>query len=204
MARLTIPETEARRVLGGGIVVLVTTAYHGSEDVAPVIWHTPLSVEPPLIGIAIHPSRHTHDMIKGSQQFAINVPKPSLARHVHYTGMVSGADMNKIESANLRTLKARKIDAPLLDNCLAWIECGLKDALEIGDHTLFIGEVASLSVESDAFDGVWKLDDPELRPLHYAGGPFYGTLSTRIEVDLNVEPEPEESDGPPPGEDRRD
>ncbi|HWO94150.1 MAG TPA: flavin reductase family protein [Dehalococcoidia bacterium] len=196
MARISLPDKEARRLLGGGIVVLVTTAWHGQHNVAPIIWHTPLSLEPPLIGIAVHPSRHTHDMIRYSQQFAINVPTPALMKHVQYTGVVTGADTNKIEAAHLPTHKAEKVEAPLLDYCIGWIECGVNDALRLGDHTLFIAEVASVTVEEEAFDGVWSLTPADQRPVHYVGGPFYAMLERRIEVTLGrSEPEPGEEQG---------
>ncbi len=205
MLRQSIPETEARRLLNGGIVTLVTTAWRGAENVAPVIWHMPLSVEPPLLGIALHPARHTHDMIRFSQQFVLNIPTAKLLKHVHYTGLVSGADIGKIEAAYLRKIKARKVQAPLLDNCVGWIECGLEDSLRFGDHTLFVGRVAAVSIDAEAFDGVWKLDDPDLRPLHYLGGHFYATLGERIEAELErEEPEPDEKEGAyaPPREER--
>ena len=206
MARITLQDSEARRLLNGGIVTLVTTSWHGTENVAPVIWHTPLSVQPPLIGIAVHPSRHTHDMIKFSEQFALNIPSIKLMKHAHYTGLVSGADVGKMEELRLPTIKAQAIQAPLLDFCLGWIECGLEDALRLGDHTFFVGRVAAISVDDEAFDGVWKLDDPDLRPLHYIGGPFYGALAERVEAVLDrAEPESGDEEGapvPPGGRDR--
>ncbi len=185
-------------------MLLVTTAWRGAENVAPIIWHTPLSVEPPLVGIVVHPSRHTHDMIKFSQQFAINIPTAKLLKHVHYTGMVSGAEIGKMEAARLLTIKARKVDAPLLDHCVGWIECGLEEAIRLGDHTLFVGRVAAVSVDSEAFDGLWKLDDPDLRPLHYVGGPFYAALGERIEAQLEPEETDEEEGRHAPPSDERD
>jgi flavin reductase (DIM6/NTAB) family NADH-FMN oxidoreductase RutF len=202
MPRQSLPDSEARRLLNGGIVTLVTTAWRGSENVAPVIWHTPLSIEPPLIGIAVHPSRHTHDMIKFSEQFVLNIPTVRLLKHAHYTGLVSGANVGKMEETRLPTIKAQAVQAPLLDFCLGWIECGLEDALRLGDHTFFVGRVVAVSVDDEAFDGLWKLDDPDLRPLHYIGGPFYGALPDRIEAVLDREEQSgDEEGGPvPPGE----
>ncbi|MSQ62111.1 MAG: flavin reductase family protein [Dehalococcoidia bacterium] len=187
MSRETLPDSEVRRLLNGGVVALVTTAWHGQENVAPVIWHTPLSIMPPLIGIVVHPSRLTHDMIKYSENFALNIPTPQLMRHVQYAGVVSGANVNKMEALRLPTIKAKAVQAPLLDFCVGWIECGLQDAHRIGDHTLFVGKVVHVSVESAAFDGVWKTDDPDLRPLHYLGGPFYASLREQEEAVLERE-----------------
>jgi hypothetical protein len=50
--RQSIAELDARRLLGGGPVVLVTTAWRGNYNVMPAVFVTPLSFEPPLIGLA--------------------------------------------------------------------------------------------------------------------------------------------------------
>ncbi len=180
--RQTIDERDARRMLGGGPVVLVTTAWHGAENVMPAAFVTPLSIDPPLAGVAVHPARHTHDMIRASQEFALNIPTRQLLHHVQYLGSVSGAELGKLELTRLPTFKARKVAAPLLEGCVGWIECGVEDAYKIGDHTLFVGKIVAASVEQDAFDGTWLLADPEERPLHYLGANYYSVLGERLEA----------------------
>jgi flavin reductase (DIM6/NTAB) family NADH-FMN oxidoreductase RutF len=147
-----------------------------------VAWTTPLSVNPPLVGIAVHASRRTHDMIRFSEEFAINIPGPRLLNHVQYFGSVSGSELDKLDLSKLPTFRARQVDAPLLEACVGYIECGLEDALRVGDHTLFVGRVVAVSAEKEAFDDVWLLEDPEMRPLHYLGGPFYAALERRLEA----------------------
>src|SRR3989304_4859861 len=142
--RRTLGELDARRVVAGGPVVLVTTRWHGVDNVMPVAWSMPLSHEPPLVGIAVHPSRHTYDMIRFSEEFALNLPGPRLMNHVQYLGIVSGRDVQKIEVAKLPTFKAQRVDAPLLEGCLAYIECSLEDVLRLGDHALFVGKVLAV------------------------------------------------------------
>jgi flavin reductase (DIM6/NTAB) family NADH-FMN oxidoreductase RutF len=181
--RHTIDERDARRLLGGGPVTLVSTAWHGAQNVMPAVFVTPLSIDPPLIGLAVHAARHTHDMIRFSEEFALNIPTRQLLHHVQYLGSVSGAELNKFELTKLPTFRARRVNAPLLEGCVGWIECGVEDAYKIGDHTLFVGKVAAASVEQDAFaDGVWLLADPEERPLHYLGINYYATLGDRLEA----------------------
>lgn len=180
--RHAIDERDARRLLGGGPVVLVTTSWRGNQNVMPAAFVTPLSIDPPLVGVAVHPSRHTHDMIKYSEEFALNVPTRQLLHHVQYVGSVSGVELNKMELTRLPTFAARKVDAPLLEACVGWIECGVHDAFTIGDHTLFVGKVVAAQAEKDAFDETWLLADPEERPLHYLGINLYATLGERMEA----------------------
>lgn len=187
--RQSIDERDARRLLGGGPVVLVTTAWHGAHNVMPAVFVTPLSMEPPLIGLAVHPARHTHDMIRFSEQFALNIPTRQLLHHVQYLGSVTGSQLDKLELTRLPTFRARKVEAPLLEGCVGWIECGVEDAYTIGDHTLFVGKVAAASVEKDAFDETWLLGDKDERPLHYLGVNYYAILEERLEARI---PQPED------------
>ena len=185
--RQSISELDARRLLGGGPVVLVSTAWRGNHNVMPAVYVTPLSFNPPLIGLAVHPSRHTHDMIKYSEEFALNIPSLELLHHCQYLGSVSGRDLNKLELTKLPVFSARKVDAPLLEGCIGYIECGVHDAMTAGDHTLFIGKVVAAQVEKDAFDETWLLRDDELKPLSYLGKNFYSLPGEILEARI---PEP--------------
>jgi flavin reductase (DIM6/NTAB) family NADH-FMN oxidoreductase RutF len=188
--RHSIAESDARRLLGGGPVVLVTTAWRGNYNVMPAAFVTPLSFDPPFVGLAVHPGRHTHDMIKFSEEFALNVPTRELLHHCQYLGSLSGREANKFELTKLPTFRARKVEAPLLEGCIGYIECGVEDALTVGDHTLFVGKVAAAQVEKEAFDETWLLADDDLKPLHYLGLNHYALLGERLEARI---PEAEET-----------
>ncbi len=184
--RRTLEHQDALRLLVGGPVVLVTTRWRNETDVMPAIWTTPLSRTPPLVGVAVQPSRHTHEMIRFSEEFALNFPAPDLMNHTHYFGVVSGRDVPKLDLAKLPTFKAAKVSAPLVEGCLAWVECGLEDALRIGDHTLFVGRVVAVQAEAEAFDETWLVGEPDYRPLHYLGIDRYAVLGERLQAELRT------------------
>lgn len=180
--RQTIDDSEARRLMAGGPVVLLTTSWRGNWNVMPVALHTPLSIDPPLLGVVVHPARHTHDMIRYSEEFALNIPTQQLLHHCQYLGSTTGSELNKFDLTKLPTFRARRVEAPLLEGCVGWIECGVHDAYTIGDHTLYVGKVVAASAEKDAFEGTWLLSDPEEKPLHYLGVNVYATLAQRLEA----------------------
>src|SRR3990172_10052191 len=111
--RHAIPEQDARRLLGGGPVVLVTTAWRGNYNVMPAAFVTPLSFDPPLVGLAVQSTRHTHDMIVHGESFALNLPSRELLHHCQYFGSLSGRDVNKLELTKLPAFRAPRVDAPL-------------------------------------------------------------------------------------------
>jgi len=184
--RRKLTEFDARRLLSGAPVVLVTTRWHGVPNVMPVAWNMPLSNDPPLVGIAVHPSRHTYDMLRFSEEFALNLPSRRLMNHVQYLGVVSGRDVQKIEVTKLPTFKAQRVDAPLLEGCLAYIECSLEDVLRLGDHALFVGKVLAVQAEEEAFEEAWLLGDDDWKPLHYLGADLYSILGERLQAHLRT------------------
>ncbi|MGI8554354.1 MAG: flavin reductase family protein [Dehalococcoidia bacterium] len=180
--RRSLSEHDARRLLVAGPLLLLTTRWRGVNDVMPVAWSMPLSADPPFVGVCVHISRHTHDMIRFSEEFALNFPGRALLNHGQYYGSVSGRDLDKLEASRLPTFNARKVEAPLLEGCVAFIECGVEDALRIGDHTLFVGRVLAVTADEEAFNETWLLQDDTEKPLHYLGGAFYATLGERLEA----------------------
>jgi flavin reductase (DIM6/NTAB) family NADH-FMN oxidoreductase RutF len=180
--RRSIDEVEARRLLTGGPVVLVTATYKGRHNVMPAAYAMPLSIVPPLVGLAISPQRFTFDVIKASEEFALNFPTRRLLHHVQYLGSISGADIAKLELMKLPTFRARRLDTVLLEGCVGWIECGLEEIREVGDHCLVIGRVAAAAADDQAFSDHWLLQDEEEKPLHYLGGNLYSLLSEVLEA----------------------
>lgn len=157
----------------------------------PAAFVTPLSFDPPLIGLAVQPSRHSYDMIRSSEQFALNIPSRRLLHHVQYLGSVSGRDVDKLELTKLPTFKATRVEAPLIEGCVAYVECGVEDALRVGDHVLFVGQVLAASADAEAFDSTWLLEDEAEKPLHYLGVNFYALLGEKLEARL---PKPERAE----------
>jgi len=184
--RRTVEPTDALRLLNGGPVVLLTTRFRNETNVMPAIWTVPLSRRPPLIGVAVNPSRYTHDMVRFAEEFALNFPGRDLLNHTHYFGAVSGSNVGKLELAKLPTFKASKISAPLIDHCLAHVECSLDDALRLGDHTFFVGRVLVVQAEPEAFEETWLIGDRDYRPLHYLGLDRYAVLGDHLQAELRT------------------
>lgn len=172
----------AHRLTAGRPACLLTVRYKGQVNVMALGWVTPLSAQPPLLGLAIHPACYTHDMLLKSQECTLNIPGRALAEQVAKCGSVSGQQEDKIRLTGLHLDTSRRNEAPWISECLAHIECALVDTLAPGDHTLFIAEVIGAWAEDAAFkDGLWLLpEDEELRPLMHLGGAAFSLLNTTI------------------------
>lgn len=181
MPKEQIDLSKAHRLLNAGHLVLVTAQAKGRFNIHAAPWAGPLSLRPPLIGVAIPPARLTHDLIKRSGEFVLNVPSADLAKQVKQIGAVSGHDVDKLQATGLHVAEPKVVGVPLLAECVGHLECGLLDAYEIGDHTLFVGEVLVAWVERGSFDEVWRLEEKELKPLHYLGGSYYAVLEAAFQ-----------------------
>ena len=95
-----------------------------------------LSIDPPLVGVALGRHAALLELIRESGAFAISVlasGQEHLAQHFA-RGVPPIAHWTGIETTR------GELGAPLIADALGWIECRLAFAHEVGDHTLFVGE----------------------------------------------------------------
>lgn len=183
MPKIDLPIEQAARLLAPGPVTLVTSAYRDRVNVLTVGWVSVASFRPVLVSIAIFPGTFSHDLIRSSGEFVINIPPWDIVRQVRYCGRVSGREVDKFAASGLRPEEPRYVRAPHIEQCIGHLECAVVEAVTPGDHTLFIGEVVAARVEEDLFDGYWLIrEERDLRPLHHLGGDFYGVLAERTAI----------------------
>ena len=163
------------RLLQPGPLALVTSLFRSQHNVMTAAWITPIGTEPMLVGVAIRPDRLTHEFVSRSEVFALNIPTINLLNEVHRCGVESGRDRDKFLSSGLMPSDALEIDVPLVEQCVAHIECGVVERLSLTDHDLFIGEVLATSATEELFTDRWQVGDgSEL--LHHIAGDEYAAL----------------------------
>ncbi len=120
-----------------GIYVL-TTRFEDIINGMIVSWVTQVSYEPPLVQVAVHPNRYTHDLLMKSRHFAL-----------HILDNTQKAFVNRFMGPNSQT-KFENISwndgitgCPVLSDCIGAMECRIIEHLTPGNHSLFIGEVVS-------------------------------------------------------------
>src|SRR5438046_1706126 len=177
-----VPIQYMHRLLAPGPVVLVTATLRGRADMTTAAWVTPLSGDPPLVGLALSPRTLAYELIRRSEEFTINVPPADLAREVHHCGTVSGADADKWAATALHPASARQVAAPWIEECLAHLECGVTQIVPTGDHDLFVAQVLAAWAEETAFSDGWQPENEAARLLHHLGGSRYGLLTQVVDA----------------------
>ena len=90
--------------------------------------------------------------------------------------MVSGRDVDKFSAAGLTPVKSELVDAPYVEEFPLVLECRLLNAVEIGLHTQFIGEIMDVKAEAEFFGDDGLPDIEKVRPIIFApeGRSYHG------------------------------
>jgi flavin reductase (DIM6/NTAB) family NADH-FMN oxidoreductase RutF len=109
-------------------------------------WITQLSMEPVLIGVGVDNSAVTHRLITAGGSFTINLWDAADTRVFVKFSKPASDDGN---SLNGRPVRAGTSGAPIFDEAIAWLDCVVRHQLDLGSHTLFVGEVVDAAIRDD-------------------------------------------------------
>ncbi len=135
------PLAEVYGLLEPGPVVLLSTRHHGRPNVMTLSWLTMLEFEPPLVGCVISKRDHSFAAVEASGECVINIPTLELADAVVGCGNTSGTDTDKFATFGLTPLPASQVQAPLIAECFANLECRVVDPSMVSRYGLFVLEV---------------------------------------------------------------
>ncbi len=131
--------TKALFKLGYGMYVL--TSKKGDKlngQIANTVFQ--ISSEPPTLAVSINKKNLTWEFIKDSGVFAVSIiSQDAPLSFIGQFGFKSGRDADKLAGISNKT---GKTGAPLiLDNTTAYLEARVTGQLDVGTHTIFVGEV---------------------------------------------------------------
>ena len=151
----------------------------GRPNIMTAAWGGILSSDPPCLGVSVRPSRHTHGAILERKAFTVSFPPSSLAVAVDFAGIVSGKSRDKFKEASLTPVRSDLVDAPYVAECLAAAECRLYKTLDLGAHTLMVGEILDIKAEEGlAISG--GLDIVKIDPLIFSSGGGYHKVGAPV------------------------
>lgn len=140
-----IDPAEFRRILGhfaSGVVIVTATSDDRPVGMTAQTFSS-LSLDPPLVMFAPARTSTTWPHIKSVGHFAINV----LNRNQHDLGTsFARSGGNKFGAVDWT---AGVNGSPLLEGCLAYLECSLRSVYDGGDHEIAVGEVVGARADSE-------------------------------------------------------
>lgn len=96
--------------------------------------------EPPAIAVSINKQNFTHEFIHDSRVFTVSIlSRDAPLSLIGNFGFKSGRDIDKFAQVNY---KLGKTGAPIvLDHTLGYLEAEVVNEVDVGTHTIFIGEL---------------------------------------------------------------
>lgn len=131
-------ETVLRSIVTG--VYTLTAQNQGKVNGSTVAWVTPVSFDPLLVMVSLAKIRVSHDLVKQSGYFGLNVLSTEQVELARHFGFKTARDTDKLEGVNYSTSDN---GLPILEGAAAYIECRVVNTYPAGEHTLFVGEVVS-------------------------------------------------------------
>ncbi|MCL5024890.1 MAG: flavin reductase family protein [Chloroflexi bacterium] len=153
----------------------------GKPNIVTLAWAGVACSEPPMLGIAIRPSRLSHGIISRSGEFVVNIPGVDQLRATDICGTVSGRNVDKFAAAQLTPAAASRVKAPLIEECPVNLECVVRHKLALGSHDLFIGEVVAVHASSEYLDDKGAWDISKMKPFAYCASTYW-SLGQQIGV----------------------
>jgi flavin reductase (DIM6/NTAB) family NADH-FMN oxidoreductase RutF len=160
MAKRSYPLSKVYGLLEPGPVVLLSTAHKGRANVMTMSWHTMMEFEPPLVGCIVSGRDFSFDALKATRQCVLNIPTADLKAAVVGCGNTSGRRVDKFEAFGLTPAPAALVDAPLIAECYANLECRVVDTRLMNRYNFFVLEVLKAWIDP-------ACKDP--RTLHHRG-----------------------------------
>lgn len=151
-------------------VGLITSDGPFGADVMACEWTHHISYSPGLIAVCIGPEKTTHENIKQTKEFGVNLCSTDQSIMSSIAGGYTGSRYNKIDAfkeLGFEFYEAKKIRAVMIEGAAVNIECTLSKEVQLGDHTTFVGEVVEASSNADK------------APLAYHGGRYF-ILNTNV------------------------
>jgi flavin reductase (DIM6/NTAB) family NADH-FMN oxidoreductase RutF len=161
--------SEVLKTIPYGFYITGVVGKDGEANGFTTNWVSQASFRPQQVLVAVRKDQHTHDLLEEGGVFSLNyldTAQEDLAqkftqplqheprREGDSGGSVGGSPYTSGEATG----------APLFEEAFAHLECRVVGRLEAGDHTIYLGEVASALLRRPA-DILTDLDTP----LEYGG-----------------------------------
>ena len=150
---------------------LLSVAAPGKRaNIITLAWVGVVSSIPPMVGVSIRPSRHSHALVKEAGEFVLNIPADDMAEVVDGCGTLSGRAHDKFARFGLHELPSGKVRSPGVAECPLALECVVRQAIPLGSHELFLAEVVSVTADEEVLGPDGQVDAAKLSPLAYCPG----------------------------------
>jgi flavin reductase (DIM6/NTAB) family NADH-FMN oxidoreductase RutF len=128
-------------------------------------WTTQLGFDPKVLGIGVEREAFTHELIAAGGVFSLNVVDREDRQIVRKFTKPVDVDL-AAKTLNGFPFHDGKTGAPILDQAVAYLDCEVRQSVDTGSHTLFIGEIVDCGFQKDEDTPVLRMEDTK---MNYGG-----------------------------------
>ncbi|WP_363322896.1 flavin reductase [uncultured Sunxiuqinia sp.] len=150
---------------------------------------------PEQVAISCHKKNQTTDVIRQAGAFSVSVLKQNLdVKLIGNFGFMSGRDLDKFQDVQTQTAKT---GMPIvLDECVAWLDCEVRQTLDVGSHWLIIGEVVDSAVVLDEEPLTYQVYREKYKMFSPKNSPTYIEQETLQQEEAEAKAKTPEPDAP--------
>lgn len=153
----TMPLAKAFTLLEPGPVTLITTNDGKKNNIMTISWTMVMDFTP-VFAITTGPWNYSYAALRKTKECVIAIPTVDLLDKVVGVGVCSGEETDKFEKFGFTPVKGKQVNAPLIRECVANIECRIVDI--VTRHNIVVLEGLSAYYDSGR---------KEQRTLHAVG-----------------------------------
>ena len=118
----------------------------------------------------------------------MNIPSEKYLREADLVGMVSGRKCDKFKETRLTPEKSKLVNAPVVIEFPYALECKLVKMVDLGLHTMFIGEIIGIVADSEVLNPNQLPDIEKVRPIMWGsyGSMAYYKVGDRLGTSFSV------------------
>ena len=186
--------TDTYKLLSGIVVPrpigwIGTRRENGTHNLAPFSFFNVVAVSPPtvLFSGGRHPDRPKDSVTFAEEtgEFTVNIVSESVAAAMNVTSGTFTAEDDEFAVAGLTAAAGTKVNAPLVAESPANLECKVVDILSLGSEgktRVVIGEVLAIHISEDVLDGT-RIDNDALQAIGRMAGNSYINTRDRFELE---------------------
>jgi flavin reductase (DIM6/NTAB) family NADH-FMN oxidoreductase RutF len=146
---MSIDAASYRRIIGQFAtgVTVVTTAVDGRLHGMTANALTSVSLDPLLLLVCVDKGTHAHDELTNAGRFGVNILAEEQEEVSNLFAATTEPEQGRLQGVSYHL---GPNGAPIIDGCLAYVECAVTDRCPGGDHTIFIGEVLGGEIVREA------------------------------------------------------
>ena len=148
-----------------GLYVIGSTDKAQRRNGMTLNWATQVSSDPKLVGIGVEKAAFTHELIEVGGVFSVSVVDREDRAIVRKFTKPVEVDL-AAKTLNEFPYIERLTGAPILAQAVAYLDCEVRQPVDTGDHTFFIGEIVDSGFLKDEATPVLRMEDTR---MNYGG-----------------------------------